>query len=278
MITWWAIQAIILALGLSIGSFLNVCIARMPEDRSIISPPSHCPHCGAFIRWYDNIPVLSWIFLRAKCRSCKYPIAPTYPLIETATGLLILMVWQQFIANPFEMTPARLLAFVFYTIFVSMLMGLTFIDLKHGIIPDEFSIYAVPIGILGCYGIGLLEPGLIPSWQGSLLGAFLGGGSLLFIYGAYWLLTRKEGMGLGDVKLLAMIGAFLGPFPALLIVLMVSAIAGSIVGIGVMIVKGGGLKTAFPFGPFLAIAALAQLFFGEELFKSIFTGLATFVS
>jgi leader peptidase (prepilin peptidase)/N-methyltransferase len=273
MTPWLTLQIFALVLGLCLGSFLNVCIARMPEDRSVVTPPSHCPHCGSGIAWYDNIPILSWLILRAKCRACGNGIAATYPLIEAATGLLVLLCWRQAIPGVEALDAAHLALFVYHTTFVCMLVGLTFIDLEHYIIPDEFSLYAVPVGVLGALGIGMLAPDLAPSWQQSLVGALVGGGFLLAVAGIYWLIRREEGIGMGDVKLLAMIGAFLGAFPALFLVMLLSSIVGSIVGVAHIALAGRGLRTAIPFGPFLALGALITLFFGDVLVRFLLLGL-----
>ncbi len=270
---WIVLQVFVLILGLCLGSFLNVCIARMPDDRSVVSPPSHCPHCGSGIAWYDNIPILSWLLLRARCRSCGNGIAATYPLIEAATGLLVLLCWRQAIPGVEALDAAHIALFAYHATFVCMLVALTFIDLDHYIIPDEFSIYAVPVGVLGALGIGLLAPELAPSWKQALVGALVGGGFLLAVAGVYWLIRREEGIGLGDVKLLAMIGSFLGAFPALFLVMLLSSIIGSIVGIGHIVLRGRGLRTAIPFGPFLALGALVTLFFGDVLVRLLLLGL-----
>lgn len=273
MSLWIVLQLFVLFLGLCLGSFLNVCIARMPDDRSVVTPPSHCPHCGGGIAWYDNIPILSWLLLRARCRSCGNGIAATYPLIEAATGLLVLLCWRQAVPGVEALDAAHIALFAYHTTFVCMLVGLTFIDLEHYIIPDEFSIYAVPVGVLGALGIGLLAPDLAPSWKQALVGALVGGGFLLAIAGVYWLIRREEGIGLGDVKLLAMIGSFLGAFPALFLVMLLSSIVGSVVGIAHIVLRGRGLRTAIPFGPFLALAALITLFFGDVLVRMLLLGL-----
>ena len=273
MSLWIVLQLFVLFLGLCLGSFLNVCIARMPDDRSVVSPPSHCPHCGGAIAWYDNIPIVSWLILRARCRSCGTGIAATYPLIEAATGLLVLLCWRHAIPGVEQLDGAHIALFAYHAAFVCMLVGLTFIDLEHYIIPDEFSIYAVPVGVLGAVGIGLLQPGLAPTWGQALVGALVGGGFLLAVAGLYWLIRREEGIGMGDVKLLAMIGAFLGAFPALFLVMLLASIVGSVVGIAHIVLQGSGMRTAIPFGPFLALGALITLFFGDQLIRALLLGL-----
>lgn len=271
MTPWLLLQAFAGALGLCIGSFLNVCIARMPEDRSVVSPPSHCPLCGTPIRWYDNVPVLSWLLLRARCRACGSPISAVYPLVELCMGVLALLLWRRILPTPADLDLAHVAAFGWYLAFVAMLVGLTFIDLRHYIIPDEFSIYAAPFGILGAWGVSTLDPTLAPSWQQSAVGAAAGGGFLLAVAGLYWLLRRGEGVGLGDVKLLAMVGAFLGAVPALFTVLLVGSATGSLVGLTWMVVRRRGLRTALPFGPFLALGALVHLYWGDPLYRLLVT-------
>ncbi len=260
-----ALQVLAFFIALSVGSFLNVCIARMPEDRSVVYPPSHCPACGAGIQATDNIPVLSWLWLRGKCRSCGLGISALYPVIELLTGVLGLLLWRHFMPAPEAVTVPNMAAWAVYLAFVSMLLASSFIDLRHYIIPDQFSQYAVPFGIAAMAGLGWLGwPGAL-SWTQALAGSVVGAGSLLSIIGVYWLWRREEGMGLGDVKLLAMIGAFLGALPAIPFVIVVSSVLGSIAGLGLMITQGRGMKTQLPFGPFLALAAVLYVFFGEEL-------------
>lgn len=270
---WIVLEVFAFVLGACTGSFLNVCIARMPEDRSIVRPASHCPRCGAFIRWYDNVPIVSWLLLGARCRTCKGPISATYPLVEATMGLLALVLWRRVIPAPMALDTAHVATFGWYLAFVAMLVGASFIDLKHFIIPDEFSIYAVPAGVLGAAAIGWLAPGLAVSWKQSLVGALAGGLVLIVVAGVYWLLRKEEGMGFGDVKLLAMIGSFLGAFPGLFAVLLVGSVIGSAVGIALMVTRGHGMRTALPFGPFLALGALVQLYFGTGLVRHVLGGI-----
>jgi leader peptidase (prepilin peptidase) / N-methyltransferase len=236
-------------LGACIGSFLNVCIYRIPAGESIVSPPSRCPRCGAGIRWYQNIPIFSWIALGGKCAFCKAGISVRYPLVEALTGGLFTLVFFYFgIGWP---------TLVFW-VFMAMLVVITFIDLDHQIIPDVISLPGIVIGFFGSF--------LLPwiSWTDSLYGILLGGGSLFLIATGYELLTKKEGMGGGDVKLLAMLGAFLG-WKAVLPIIFVSSLLGTIVGVPLMLIKGADSKLAIPFGPFLASAAVIWLFWGGGL-------------
>ena len=262
------LQGFTLAIGLCVGSFLNVCIARMPEDRSVVSPPSHCPDCGAGIKPYDNIPVLSWVLLGGKCRNCKTGISPLYPTIELLTGLLSLLLYRHLVPEPAALTVGAIAAWAGLLVFVSMLVGTTYVDLRHYIIPDQFSIYAVPVGLAMNVALGALGWGGALTWQQSVVGALVGGGSLGLVMLAYWLVRREEGMGLGDVKLLAMMGAFLGAVPAIPFIVLVSSVLGSVVGIGLIVVQGRGFRAQVPFGPFLAVAAIVYVFFGEAIIRT----------
>lgn len=239
----------ILFLGAIIGSFLNVCIYRIPAEISIVSPPSRCPNCGASIRWYQNIPIFSYLMLRGKCGSCRVGISWRYPIVEALTGALFVLVF-----NSFQFSAAT----VVYWLFVAALIVITFIDLDHQIIPDVISLPGIVVGFLCSFVIPWL------SWSDSLLGILLGGGSLYLVAFLYEFLTKKEGMGGGDIKLLAMLGAFLG-WKAILPIIFISSLIGSLVGIPLMLVKKADSKLAIPFGPFLALGALIYLFWGPQL-------------
>src|ERR1035437_2178132 len=181
--------------GMIVGSFLNVCICRMPKDESIVSPPSHCPHCSYQIRWYDNIPLLSYLLLRGKCRGCGSHISLEYPLVELLNGILTLILFLRF---------GLTLDFAALFLLCSALVVITFIDIEHQIIPDEISLPGIVIGFV----LSFFLKG--HGWLDSLLGILLGGGILYLVAFGYHRLTGKEGMGGGDIKLLAMMGAFLG--------------------------------------------------------------------
>ncbi|TLM69016.1 MAG: prepilin peptidase [Deltaproteobacteria bacterium] len=232
-------------LGAIIGSFLNVCIYRIPAGESVVAPRSRCPHCQTPIRWYHNLPVLSWVLLRGRCAYCRAPFSVRYPLIEALTGLLFALFLYRF-----GLHPATLAAWLL----VATLVTITFIDIDHQIIPDVISLPGIPIGFLCSFAFPWV------SWQSSLLGMLLGGGVLLAIALGYEWLTGQEGMGFGDVKLLAMLGAFLGA-PAILPVIFLASVMGTLVGVPLMLVKRAGRRLALPFGPFLAAAALVYLYF-----------------
>ncbi len=240
--------AAVFILGLMIGSFLNVCIHRLPQSKSIVHPGSMCPKCGREIRFYDNIPVLSYIWLKGKCRNCKSPISPRYPLVEILTGLMAVGVFLKY-----GLTVQSLI----YFIFVCVLLVITFIDIDHRIILD---IITLP-GIFIFFAASFFLPEI--SMVESISGILLGGGSLLAVAWGYFLLTRKEGMGGGDIKLLAMMGAVMG-WKGVLFTLFASSLVGSVVGIAVMAATKKDMKLAIPFGPFLSIGAMAYVFFGFQ--------------
>jgi len=237
--------------GAMIGSFLNVCISRLPKGESIVFPGSHCPKCGKPIRFYDNIPVISFILLRGRCRSCRTPISFQYPLVEAVTALASLTLFARFGAS---------LSYLIYFSFVASLIVVTVIDLYHQIIPDVISLPGIAVGLLSA----TVNPFL--SFFDSFLGALLGGGTLFVIAGLYQWLFKREGMGGGDVKLLAMIGAFLG-WKAVVLTILLGSFAGSVIGVGIILLKGRDFRYAIPFGPFLSLGAVLSLFYGEALLR-----------
>jgi len=237
--------------GALVGSFLNVCIFRLPNEESIIWPGSHCPHCKKPIKFYDNIPVVSYFLLKGRCRYCKGSISLQYPLVEGITALSSLFLIIKFGPS---------LSYLFYFAFVAALIVITVIDLYHQIIPDVISLPGI--------GVGLLASLLIPqiTFSNSLIGVLLGGGSLFIVATFYQWLFKREGMGGGDIKLLAMIGAFLG-WKAVLLTILLSSLIGSVTGILMMVAKGKDFKYAIPFGPFLSLGAVISLFYGEEIVR-----------
>jgi leader peptidase (prepilin peptidase) / N-methyltransferase len=239
-------------LGAVVGSFINVVILRLPaEGESIVFPASRCPACKTPIRWYDNIPVLSFLLLRGRCRACGQPISIQYPLVELCMALLSLALYTKF-ALSFE--------FFFYFLFLAALLAIIFIDLQHQIIPDVISLPGIAIGFAGSFLNSQI------TWLQSGIGILAGGGILYGVAMGYYLLAGREGMGGGDIKLLAMIGAFLG-WQSLLFVVFASSLAGSAVGIFAMLKQRQGGKTRLPYGPFLALAAMVFLFFQDDIFR-----------
>ncbi len=245
------IYIFVFLVGLIIGSFLNVCIYRIPEGKSILWPNSHCPACHKSLNWYHNIPVLSYIALGGRCSFCRKKISLRYPSVEFLTGFLFFAVFHRFG-----------LSFVscVYAFFVSLLVIITFIDLDFQIIPDVISLPGIVAGFLCSFAVPWLN------WSDSLFGILLGGGSLLLVAKVYKLLAKVDGMGGGDIKLLAMIGAFLG-WKAILPVIFLSSMVGCLIGIPLMLFKGSGTKLAIPFGPFLALAAVIYMLYGHLLIQ-----------
>lgn len=250
----FALQAFAVVFGAVVGSFLNVVILRLPaEGESIVMPASHCPGCGTPLHWYDNIPVLSFVFLLGRCRSCRQPISWQYPLVELAMAGLSLALFQKFFIS---------LAFLCYFAFCAALLVIIFIDLAHQIIPDVISLPGIAVGFLCSF----LHPYL--SWQDAAIGIAAGGGVLYAVAMGYYLVTGREGMGGGDIKLLAMIGAFLG-WQSLPFVILSSSLFGTIAGIGAMIHQKKGGKTMIPFGPFLSLGSYLYLFFSDAIMQGV---------
>jgi leader peptidase (prepilin peptidase)/N-methyltransferase len=240
--------------GAAIGSFLNVCIFRLPAETSIVKPRSQCPYCQHPIRNCDNIPLISFIVLRGKCRDCGGKISWRYPLVELITAVLALLLFLKF---------GLTLSFLVFFIFTAVLIVITFIDLDHQIIPDILTLPGIPIFCLAA--IFLVK---IP-WMEALIGLLIGGGILFTIAFVYELISKREGMGGGDIKLLAMIGAFLG-WKSLIFILLFSSFSGAIIGITAMIIKKQDMKYAIPFGPFLSAAAVAYPFWGVAFTRLLF--------
>ncbi|HSC29998.1 MAG TPA: prepilin peptidase [Vicinamibacterales bacterium] len=243
------VAAVALALlGLAVGSFLNVCIHRLPRGLSVISPGSRCPQCGYALRWYDNIPVLSYLLLGGRCRGCRTRISIRYPLVELATMGVFLAHYAVF-GLDILLIPRLLFACTLIVLFA--------IDLEHHLLPNAITLPGIAVGLAFS---ALLAPGL----RSSAIGVLVGGGVLWLIGEAYYRYAGQEGMGGGDVKMLAMIGAFLG-WQLTLVTLVFSSIAGSLVGMLVIAIRRGGLKYALPYGTFLALGALIASLFGDRI-------------
>jgi leader peptidase (prepilin peptidase)/N-methyltransferase len=244
------IEILIFIFGVCIGSFMNVCIYRLPASKSIINPArSICPTCGNTIRFYDNIPVLSYLWLKGKCRHCNSPIAVRYLLVELTGGFFALCIYFKF--------GITIEAFLYYAL-ISSLLVITFIDIDNQIIPDVITLPGIPIFFFASFAFAAI------TYKDSLLGILAGGGSLLLIAVTYNLLTKKEGMGGGDIKLLAMIGAALG-WKGVLFTIFIGSAIGTLMGIILMLRTRRGLKLAIPFGPFLSMGAIIYIFFGSSI-------------
>lgn len=241
--------AIAFLFGSVVGSFLNVCIYRLPKDESIVVPGSHCPACQAPIRPWDNIPLLSFLFLRGRCRACGHSISWRYPLVEALTGIL------------FTLTVARFgptLEAVVLLVFLAGLVVVSFIDLDHQIIPNAVTLPGIPLGLAAGFVLG--QPPLLDRLIGTLAGAgFL---YLVLYYGGT--LYGQEAMGEGDLNLIAYVGAFLG-WRAVMITILVGCLVGSAVGLALIALGRLGRRQHMPFGPFLSLGAAVALFWGEQL-------------
>ena len=234
-------------LGLCVGSFLNVCIYRLPLDKSLAWPASHCPACKRPLMWFENIPVMAWLLLGGRCRSCRTRISVVYPFVEAFTGAMF--VWATWQYGIDWLLVSRLL-------FGCALIVLFFIDLEHRILPNVITIPGAIIGFL----FSFVTP---PGWVSSLVGLVVGGLIPLVIAEIYYRLRRVEGLGMGDVKMLALIGAFLG-WRHVLLTLMIASLLGSLVGLPLAI-RRRDMKASMPFGTFLAIAAMLAAGAGDTM-------------
>jgi leader peptidase (prepilin peptidase)/N-methyltransferase len=235
-------------LGLAIGSFLNVCVHRIPLKQSLSYPASSCPTCGTTLRWFDNIPVASYAVLGGRCRQCRSPISIRYPAIEAATMALFVVHGLVFGWTPL-LVPRLLFACALIVLFA--------IDLEHHLLPDVITLPGIALGLISST---VLPPGVVSA----LIGTVAGGGVLWLVGEAYYRYSGQEGMGGGDVKMLAMIGAFLG-WKLMLVTLVLSSIGGSLIGLLVITLNKGGMKYALPYGTFLALGALAASLFGGPI-------------
>ena len=255
MVPFWLILVYVGVFGLIVGSYLNVLVYRLPLGKSTVKPRSSCPACEAPIRALDNLPVLSYLLLRGRCRACGARISWRYPLLEAATALLFVGC-----VIAYGLTLPALMA----AVFCCLMIVLALIDIDYMILPDKITWPGIALGLL-FHAVIVLALGL--SWRhmlGPLFGAVLGGGLPLAIYGVWWLVRREEGLGLGDAKMMALIGAFL-EWKALLVAFFFAVLAGSIVGLAMMGRSGEGLRTRLPFGAFLALGGLIALFAGPAI-------------
>lgn len=243
-----AAEVFLFLTGLVIGSFLNVCIHRLPLKQSVVHPGSRCPGCGYALRWYDNIPVVSYALLRGRCRSCARRISIQYPIIEIVTAVVFLLHWHAF--GPTIMLPLRL-------VFACALIVLFMIDLEHQILPDVITLPGIVVGVACSL---FLPPGPLMS----VLGVLLGGGLLWAIAEAWLRLRKVDAMGFGDVKMLAMVGAWLG-VKMVLVTFVLSSMMGGLIGVALIGSRRADLATRVPFGTMLAVAALVASLYGEPL-------------
>ena len=237
-------------LGAVVGSFLNVVILRLPDaTASIVYPASHCPHCQHPLSWYENIPILSYLFLRGRCRHCREKISPQYPAVELAMALFSVALLAKF---------GLTLPTTGFFVLIAALLVISVIDARLQIIPNVISLPGIVVGFLFAAISGYI------TWLDSLLGILLGGGILYAVAGLYLFLRKKEGMGGGDIKLLAMLGAFLG-WQSLPFIILASSLIGSLIGLTAIALGKRSAAARIPFGPYLAGAAVVYLFFATEI-------------
>jgi leader peptidase (prepilin peptidase) / N-methyltransferase len=237
--------------GAVIGSFLNVCIYRLPRDLSVAWPASACPHCRREIAWFENIPILAWLALGGRCRTCKNPIGVQYPIVEAITAVMFAAAWWFY--GPSLLFASRVL-------FGCALIVLFAIDLEHHLLPNVITLPGIVVGFV----FSLLTDD--PSWVDSLIGILVGGGSLLAMFYGYLLVRKKEGLGMGDPKMLAMIGAFLG-WKLTLLTLIFASLSGSFIGMSMMAMRRGDLDSMLPFGCFLAVGAALAATVGPSVLQ-----------
>jgi leader peptidase (prepilin peptidase)/N-methyltransferase len=257
--------------GACVGSFLNVCIYRIPREESVVAPRSHCPNCNKLIVWYDNIPLVSYLVLKAKCRNCGVGITPRYFLVELLAAVLFLAVWNKYgfsAATPhYELIP------IYWLVISGLILG-TFVDFEHMILPDRVTIGGMIAGV----GLSLLAPSMHAvhtpwlSLKLSLLGLAVGFGSLYGVGEIGRLIFKKDAMGFGDVKLMGAIGAFFG-WPAVLFTIMTSSIFGSLVGVYLIVAKKYAWQSRIPYGPYIALACLVWMLGGNEWWKTYWSWL-----
>jgi leader peptidase (prepilin peptidase)/N-methyltransferase len=272
-------------LGALFGSFANVCIARVPLGMSVVRPPSHCFSCKTPVRWFDNLPLVSYLLLRGRCRHCHAGYSPRYLLVEAAVGLCFVFTYHLCVSvwGAGELMPHRLARFGIYAFFELVLVVITFIDLDHKLIPDSITFPSIPI----FFALGQLLGDV--SWTSRLIGVAVGYGVVRAISDLYWLLARREGLGYGDGKLLAVIGALFG-WPAVLESLFGGALLGSVIGTEALLAARRGAPAAappvpgsepseapgsfrhveIPFGPFIVTAAFGYLVFQTQLAVRVF--------
>ena len=251
---YWVLSAFVFLAGLCIGSFLNVCIWRIPRDESIVFPGSHCPACGHAIAPWDNIPLLSWLILNGRCRHCRGPISPRYFLVELLTGALFTALW--LVHGVSVLTPV-------YLLFAAALVMATFIDLDHLILPDRVTLGGMILGPVLSFALPVLhgQTERLPALLHSLIGLALGYGLLWLVATLGRLILKRDAMGMGDLKLLGAIGACLGG-QAVLFTIFVSSLTGTLLGLGLIAAGKKELQSKIPYGPHLALAAVLWMLCG----------------
>ncbi len=269
---YWLWMGFALCTGLILGSFSNVAIGRWAVDKSVVAPRSHCPYCGTTLGPSELVPVLSWLWLRGKCGTCSSPIAPTYPLIELLGGLLGLLVYRRVIPNAASVDAAHLTAWAVLTVFVILLVIAAYVDLRHWIIPDQTSVYAIPFAVLSVVVLQFMDYDgwMAITWQTSVIGALVGAGALAAVSMVTRFIYGYQALGWGDVKLMGFIGAMVGPLPVIFVVFLVGSIIGSVVGLAYLLVRRR--NGMLPFGPSLVLAAILYVLYGDVLTRVLVPG------
>jgi leader peptidase (prepilin peptidase)/N-methyltransferase len=259
-------------IGLLLGSFANAAIDRLPHDRSML-PRSACDHCGQRIRPIDLVPVISWLWLRGRCRDCGSWIGAHVPLIELLMGLLTWLLWRRLVPDLSMVDLPHAAAWGVYTLFLLSLLIASYVDVRHRIIPDQTSVLAIPVGVAACWGLSWLgsDGWLALSLRGSVAGVLFAGGFFALVAVAARLARGSDAMGWGDVKLVAAMGAFLGPLPGMMLVMIMATVLGAVFGmLSVLIYRGRGW---LPFGPALAVAGVLWVFWGDRIVAAWFPGM-----
>ena len=251
MMTELLLYVYVFIFGLCIGSFLNVCIYRLPEGTFLKTHRSECPVCGEMIHFYDNIPVVSYLLLKGRCRYCNTPISIRYPLVELVTGVVAVSTYMKFGPS---------LEALIYFMFIAALIVVIYIDIDHKIIPNVITLPGIPIGFIASFALTSI------TMEESIIGIIAGGGSLLSVAWVYRMITKRDGMGGGDIKLLAMIGAVIG-WKGVIFTIYSASVAGTLVGLPVILLKNKNFRLKIPFGPFLSMGAISYIFFGEAVIR-----------
>jgi len=261
---WWTYLGFAFVVGACVGSFVNVLIARLPHDASLL-PRSHCPSCGAPVRPHDLVPILAWLWLRGRCRDCGASIAPTYPLVELLGGLIGTLLFVRIFPGFDALTLANAASFVVYLSFAAALIAMSYTDLRHAIIPDQLSTWLIPIGVLSAAGLQALgvDGWPAPGWQQSVLGAAAGGLVLGAVALAGRLVSGREVLGWGDAKVMAMIGSFVGAIPGVWVILLAGSLLAS--AIGLIHLVATRRRSYLPLGPVLGLVSLAYVLYGDVL-------------
>ena len=266
------VQFIVALFGLAFGSFLNVCILRVPLRESIVSPGSHCPACGHSIRWYDNIPVLSYVLLRGRCRDCGKRISLLYPLVEILTAAVFVLEFARYGLTP---------GFIKGLVFAMLMIILIFTDLRERRLPHKITLLGMALGLVLSLLIpvdnrpvgwflahwGFFPPGILLSLMGALVGALIGGGLFFVVGEVFYRLRHKEGLGFGDVMLMLLVGTFFGP-PLTLMTILLGSILGTVIAIPLTLISSRFRNYQWPYGSFLGIAAIYASICGDALLRA----------